>query len=354
MNRSTYIEINLSNIKHNIQQVIQKYSGFCYYFGVAKADCYGHGIDSISSMIDGGINYLVVATLEEALEVRKLNNKIPILCLGIVKNENIQNAIQNDITISISSLEYLNTIDISNLKGGKVHIKVNTGMNRLGVSTKEEFMCVYDSLTKNDVYIEGLYSHIYEAGNDKLTKKQYDKFEQIINQIDISNIKIIHIQASEAITKYPKKDYINGCRLGIIMYGFSNDKNLELKSTFKVLSEVIQVNTLIKGDTVGYDGAYVAKEDIEKIAVIPIGYADGIIRKNTLRYVYINGKRYQIVGNICMDMLFVKVDNSVKLFDSVEVLKDIKHISEVANYLKTIPYEVICSLGKRVPRIYTK
>ena len=354
MNRSTYIEINSSNIKYNVQKVIQRYSGFDYYFGVAKADCYGHGVASINSMIDGGVNYLVVATLEEALEVRKLNSNIPILCLGIVKNENIQNAIKNGITISISSLEYLNTIDISKLKNGKVHIKINTGMNRLGVSTKEEFMCVYNTLIKNDVYIEGLYSHIYEASNVNLTKKQYNKFEQIINQIDISNIKIIHIQASEAIIRYAKKDYINGCRLGIIMYGFSNDNNLKLKSTFKVLSEIIQINTLVKGETVGYDGAYVAKEKVEKIAVIPIGYADGIIRKNTLRYVYINDLKYQIVGNICMDMLFVKVDDKVKMFDRVEILKDREHILEVAKHLKTIPYEVICSLGKRVPKKYVK
>jgi len=135
------------------------------------------------------------------------------------------------------------------------------------------------------------------------------------------------------------------------MYGFTTNKDLELKSTIKLISEVIQINELKKGETVGYNGTYVAKEDGEKIAVISIGYADGVIRKNTGRNVYINNMEYQIVGNICMDMLFVKIDDSVKIYDKVYILKDIKHIEEVAKHLDTIPYEIICSIGKRIPRI---
>ena len=134
------------------------------------------------------------------------------------------------------------------------------------------------------------------------------------------------------------------------MYGF-NDK-LSLKSTFRVVSEVIQINTLNKGDSLGYNALYKASSNNEKIAVIPIGYADGIIRKNTGRYVYINDKRYPIVGNICMDMLFVKIDDEVSLYDQVELLRDNNHINEVSNYLETIPYEVLCTISKRVERVY--
>ena len=135
------------------------------------------------------------------------------------------------------------------------------------------------------------------------------------------------------------------------MYGFTSDKDLNLKSTFSLHSRVIQINNLKKGDKVGYNGIYVA-EGNEKIAVVPIGYADGVIRKNTGRDVYINDKRFPIVGNICMDMLFVKIDDSVKVNDEVVLLKDINHIEEVADYLETIPYEVMCLVSKRVPRIY--
>ena len=138
------------------------------------------------------------------------------------------------------------------------------------------------------------------------------------------------------------------------MYGFTNYKSLELESTVKLISEVEQIHKLNEGDTVGYGGTYKAKINGEKIAVIPIGYADGIIRKNKGRDVYINNKRYEIVGNICMDMLFVKVDDDVKLHDKVLILKDNKHIEEVAEHLDTITYEVLCSIGKRVPRIYKR
>ncbi len=140
---------------------------------------------------------------------------------------------------------------------------------------------------------------------------------------------------------------------GIIMYGFAEDKSLQLESTFQLKSEVIQIHTLKEGDTVGYNAMFKATEET-KIAVVPIGYADGIIRKNTGRNVYINGKVYEIVGNICMDMMFVKVDDDVKVHDVVEVLRDREHVEEVARHLDTISYEVMCSIGKRVPRICLK
>lgn len=352
MYRDTYVKINLKNIEQNVNKIINKYNNFDYYFGVVKADCYGHGaLKTTDAIIKGGVNYLVVAILKEALELRKKYKKIPILCLGMVKNKDIKIAIKNNITLTIISNNYLKSIDINKLKGAKVHIKINTGMNRLGVSTKKEFNDVYKKLIKNNINIEGIYSHIHTSDNTVMTNNQFKKFKQITSSIDLSLIKIIHIQASDALTKYKKPKYINGCRLGIIMYGYTNDENLKLKSTFKLYSKIIQINNLNINDTVGYNAMYKAKK-CEKIAVIPIGYADGIIRKNTGRSVYINNKSYKIVGNICMDMLFVKIDDSVKLFDKVEIIKDKKHIQKIAQQLDTIPYEVLCSISKRVPRIY--
>lgn len=136
------------------------------------------------------------------------------------------------------------------------------------------------------------------------------------------------------------------------MYGLIDYNDIEFKSTFSLYSEVIQINEVTNG-IVGYNGFYKVN-GTEKIAVVPIGYADGIIRKNSGRNVYINNKEYKIVGNVCMDMLFVKVDDSVKVGDKVEIIKDINHIKQIAKHLDTITYEVICSIGKRVPRIYVK
>ena len=152
--------------------------------------------------------------------------------------------------------------------------------------------------------------------------------------------------------RYEKPEFVNGCRLGIIMYGFNEVNNIKLKSTFKLYSEIIQIHELNSGDNIGYNGIYKA-DDTEIIGVVAIGYADGIIRKNTGRYVYINDKKYKIIGNICMDMLFVLIDENVKLNDEVLIIKDNNHINEIANHLDTINYEVMCSISNRVNRKYT-
>lgn len=338
MYRKTYVEVNKQNICNNIKTIINKYPFYEYYFGVVKADCYGHG-DVIDAIIAGGCNYLAVATLEEALKIRKQYHDIPILCLEIIAIEYLDIAEKNSITITVASLEYAKKI--KNKRGMKIHIKINTGMNRLGITNIDEFEKVYKLLQ-----IEGVYSHIYNAVNKIDSDKQITLFQNIIKD---KHIKIVHLQASEALVNYKKLDFVNATRLGIIMYGFTN--YLQLLPTFVLHSEVIQIQKLKKGDSLGYNGTYIATKN-EEIAVIAIGYADGIIRKNKGRYVYIHNKPYEIIGNICMDMLFIKIDDSVKEKDEVLILKDIEHINQVADYLDTIPYEIICLISKRVPRIY--
>lgn len=351
MHRKTYVEVNLRNIESNVKTLINKYNNYKYYFGVVKGDCYGHyGIETVESIIKGGCNYLAVATLDEALEIRKSITDIPILCLGIIPTEYIDECIQNNITITISNPEYLKAI--ITYKNLKVHIKVNTGMNRLGVNNKKDFNCMYEKIKDSNLIIEGIYTHIYNSHDENTTLNQIRRFEEITKDINLNEIPIVHVSASDATISYPKMTYVNGCRLGIAMYGLSENKPKDLFSTFSLYSEVIQIND-IENETLGYNGAYKAEEK-EKIAVIPIGYADGIIRRNTGRNVYINDKSYNIVGNICMDMLFVKVDDSVEIGDKVVLIKDIKHIEEIAKHLDTISYEVLCSVGKRVPRVYVK
>ncbi len=352
MYRNTYVQIDLQNIKENVQKIIKKYSNYKYYFGVVKADCYGHDdVKTVKAIIDGGCNYLCVATLEEALEIRKKIEDIPILCLGVILKDYIDICKTKNITVTIPSLEYVKKLKNENIENLKVHIKINTGMNRLGIKESEELKEVYKILEKKKANIEGIYTHIYEANNKQKYDIQIEKFEELLENIPKERIPIIHTSASEAMSNYNKIDDVNGCRLGIIMYGFTENKELNLKSTFSLKSQIIQINNLKPGETVGYNGKYIAKEN-EKIAVVSIGYADGILRKNTGRTVFINEKEYKIVGNICMDMLFVKIDDTVKLYDTVEILKDIEHIESVAKYLDTIPYEVMCSIGKRVPRKY--
>ena len=351
MYRNTYVEVNLKNIEENVRKLISKYNNYKYYFGVVKADCYGHNdIKTLQAIIRGGCNYLAVATLEEALEIRKNIRNIPILCLGIIPTAFIDECIKNNITITISNMEYLKEIIMQEHNNLKVHIKINTGMNRLGTDNKEEFNRMYKIIRNSNLFLEGIYTHIYHAISEKDTFNQFKKFEEITSDIDLKEIPIVHIGASEATMLYQKLPIANGCRLGIAMYGFIENNQIELLPTFMLYSQVIQINN-VKNGTVGYNGRYKVTTP-EKIAVVPIGYADGIIRKNTGRNVYINEKSYNIVGNVCMDMLFVKVDDFVKVGDKVTIIKDIQHIEQIAKHLDTIPYEVICSISKRVPRIY--
>ncbi len=351
--RNTYLEVNLKQIQNNVSKIIKRYPNYKYYIGVVKADCYGQGpIEPVKAIINGGCNYLAVATFDEALRIREEIKDIPILCLGVIPAEYIKECIINNISVTINSMEYLQELENKECKGLKVHLKINTGMNRLGIENCEDVDRALKMIEQREMNLEGIYTHLYDAENKDVYEKQISRFKNAIQKIDLNKIKIIHVSASEGLTNYEKLDFVNACRLGIIMYGFTNYKSLELESTVKLISEVEQIHKLNEGDTVGYGGTYKAKTNGEKIAVIPIGYADGIIRKNKGRDVYINNKRYEIVGNICMDMLFVKVDDDVKLHDKVLILKDNKHIEEVAEHLDTIPYEVLCSIGKRVPRIY--
>lgn len=349
MYRNTYVEINLDNIYDNIVKIKKTYP-YEYYIGVVKADCYSHGIKSIQSIIDAGCNYLAVATLEEALEVRELYNDIPILCLGIVLLKDLHICVDKKITITINSIDYYNEIKNTNFKLN-IHIKLNTGMNRLGVNKKEDLNDIYNSVKDTNFNLEGIFSHIYNPSNEIDTNKQFDKFYELCSDIDLNTIKIIHIAASDTLTKYPKRKFINGIRLGIIMYGFSNELNL--KSTFSLHSTIVQINEVDENDKVGYNGDYIPNHK-EKICVVQIGYADGIIRSYKGNYVYINNKQYEIVGNVCMDMLFTKVGENVKLYDKVTLLKDNVHIMQTAKHLNTIPYEVLCNISNRVPRIYIK
>lgn len=354
MYRNTYVNINLDNIEHNVRKFIKDNNKYKYYFVVVKADSYGHyDNEVVNSIIEGGCNYLAVSSLDEAIAIRKYNKEIPILCLGIIDKKYIDVCIENNITITISSLYYLQSILKNNIKGLKVHIKINSGMNRLGINNKDEFNTAYTLIKNSNIYLEGLFTHMYDAMNKNIINKQYEKFENITSDINYNNIEIIHLCASDATLQNKKRDYENGCRLGIVMYGLTDTIDNEYLPTFNLKSEVIQINNLKKGDILGYGGKYVADKDL-KIAVIPIGYADGIIRKNTGRYVYINDKKYNIVGNICMDMLFVLIDDTVKVGDMCDLIKDIDHIRYIAKYLDTITYEVICNIGKRVKRIYIK
>lgn len=352
MYRKTYAEINLTNISSNVKKILTVYNEYKYYIGVVKANAYGHnGLKVINKIIDSGCNYLAVSSLDEAIKIRHYYKDIPILCLEPINLKFIKKCLIYNITITITSKTYLTELLKQDIKNIKIHIKIDSGMNRLGVNNKEEFNEIYNILKASNVCLEGIYSHIFWASNKEQTLNQFNKFKDIIGDINKEDIPIIHLGNSETLVNYPKLDYVNGVRLGLILYGFTNNTNLKLESTFSVISNIIEIKKVKKGDTVGYNGLYKAPNDI-LMGIIPIGYADGISRNNTGCHVFINDNKYKIIGNICMDMLMVKIDDHVKLNDKVFVIKDVDHINYIADYTNTIPYEILCMISNRVPRRY--
>ena len=389
MYRKTYVEVNIDNLKNNVKNILNYYNNYDYYFGVVKGNGYGHGVTYvINELIESGVNYLAVSSLEEALEARKINNKIPILCLEPIRMEYIDICIKNNITITVHDYNYAK--EIINMKINKllkIHLKVDSGMNRLGFKCKNQLKEICDDLkNKENIQIEGIFTHFATSGiNDKEWDKQLNNFKEITSQINLKEIPIVHLSKSMAFINHPKIDFANGIRLGIAMYGYDltpkySDKGLKnklrkikrkinkiknnisetitetpikLKPAFKMYSEVIQIKNIRKGEFVGYGASYRAQED-EIVATISVGYDDGIFRRSRGRFVSINNKKYQIIGDVAMGMISVKVDNNVKMYDKVEIIGDDISIYQVAKHNKTTIYETMCNIGKQIPRVYIK
>ncbi len=343
--RPTYVQVNQNNLLENLRELIKNHS-YQYYFAVVKANCYNHGLEIIPSLIQNGCNYLAVSSIEEALQARPHAPTTPILILGDFPLAALPQIIKNRFTISINSLTSFTKI-AALPKLPAMHLKVDTGMNRYGIKTINELRSILTLAHQHNHHFEGLYSHIYFASDSNHTQLQFTKFQEFIN--NSPPIKIIHLAQSETLLNYPPHPQVNGCRLGLALYGFYHQG----QSTYQLLSTVIDIKTLSPNETLGYNAAYTATSK-EKIALLPIGYADGLIRANTNRQIYINDQPYPIVGNICMDTTFVKIDQNVHLGDQVYLIRDNQHLNSIAQHLQTIPYEILTSTSARVPITYKK
>ena len=383
MYKKTYVEVNLDNIKNNVKTIITKYNKYKYRIGMVKSDAYGHGMYIINSLIESGINYLATSSLDEALKIREYNKNIPILVTEIIDLDVIDKAVEENITITIDNLEYLKKL---NDKKCKIHIKLNTGMNRLGVSSKSEFNEIYDYIVKKDnITLEGIYTHFATPGiNDVYYDKQLKKFKEITSDINLKNIPIVHLSSSFILLNHPKIDFETGFRIGTIMYGYDlslseygdsyKDKlrkyrdniliktnnispvirgnSINLKPAFKLKTNVMEIREVKKGEIIGY-GHHVLKSDV-KVAILPIGYESGIGTNTLNRYVLINKKKYSVIDPICMCMMFVVVDNNVKVGDEVTILGDDLTLGYLSRLNNRSIQETLVSIDKTLPRVYIK
>lgn len=382
MYRNTYASIKGDILTQNIKEIKKHYPEYQYYIGVVKGNAYGHGAYIVNDLIKGGVNYLAVSSLEEALSIRKYNLEIPILCLEPISLSAIEVAEQNKITLTIESYNYMQELKEIVKDRIKVHIKLDSGMNRLGIKDKKELDTLLQEMKDcSNIELEGIYTHFATQGvHDIYWDRQYHKFQELLEGIDLSNIKIIHMGRSLTLVNHDKPDFINGIRLGIIMYGFNQSitlgsgiigkikqykrklylkktkisdthlsNSLNLKTAFSLYTEVMAIKKVKKGEVIGYRALYKAPNDM-KIAILPIGYADGM--SSDFKKVVINGKKYPIIGEICMDMTMIKIDDSVSLHDSVEIFGDTISIKEAALEKGSNVYQLFLSITNRVPRVY--
>ena len=387
MYRKTFMEVNIDNITSNVKNIINKYNDYKYFIAMVKSNAYGHGMYIVNDLIKSGINYLATSSLEEAMNIRKYNQDIGILCVEKIELNSIDIAIDNNITLTIHEIDYLKEIIKNTNKKFKVHIKIDTGMNRLGINNKNELNEVVNIINKNkNIYLEGLFTHFATPGiHDKFYDIQVSNFRNITSDIDLSKIPMIHLSSSFIVLSHPKLEFENAIRIGTIIYGFDispkrlsnapknilrkirnnylikkynisktyDDVNINLKTALKLKTNIIQIKHIKKGDKVGYGILYEANKD-EIIATLPIGYDDGIGINHNNRYVVINNKKYPVIGEISMCMMNILIDESVSINDEVTVLGDGITIGQIARLNNTSMHNTLVNIGKTLPRVYIK
>lgn len=347
---------------------------------VIKADAYGHGAVQLAKLYEElGADWFSVSNIDEALELRNNNIKLPILILGYTPVANARILSENNIAQTCHSLDYaksLSDIAVSQGVTVKIHLKLDTGMSRIGlmcqnIERDKKYIDIAEQLCKlPNLYPQGVFTHFAvsdeaEAGKD-FTIQQFNAFIHTITELEKRGIKfdIRHCANSGAIIDYPEM-HLDMVRAGIILYGLSPSEKLKsklnLKPAMQLKSVVSQCKEIYEGTTVSYGRTFTA-ESQKKVVTIPIGYADGYIREIAeYGYVSIQGKKAKILGRICMDQTIVDATDieNINIGDEVIIFGDISNdntptADDIAKWSSTINYEVVCLVSKRVPRVYYK
>lgn len=368
--RPVWAEVDLGRIEHNVKQIKSLCENKKIY-GVVKADAYGHGaLDIVQVLLKSGVTDLAVALITEALEIIKSGINVPILILGFTPLTFAEDILNNNIEQTVYDLEYakkLSEIAQEKNKTAKIHIAVDTGMGRIGFLPNEKGMEAVRQISKlPNINIEGIFTHFSTADEADKTYslEQLAKFNKFVDDLENEGIKINikHASNSAGIMDLPEAHF-NAVRPGIIMYGYypSNEvikERLDLKPALTLKTSVVHVKTLPKDMYISYGRKY--KTDKERvIATLPIGYADGYTRALSNKgKVIVNGKLASIVGAVCMDQCMIDVTDvgTVEVGDEVILLGEHGNTrfnaDDLAELLDTINYEIICMIGRRVPRVY--
>ncbi|MEQ3474544.1 alanine racemase [Enterococcus cecorum] len=364
--RPTRITVDLSAIKENIELHKQKLALGQSIFAVVKADAYGHGVLPVAkAAIEAGAVGFCVATLDEALELRTNGFLEPIIVLGPIDYEGLKLASEYEISIPVVDLDYLDGLiakvqTLSLSKPLLLHLAIDSGMSRIGIRTKEELHQAEAKISAHsDLLFEGIFTHFSTADqeDDSYFKQQISMFKALLGSLS-QQPKYVHVENSA--TTLWHETLGNIIRLGISMYGLNpSGKALEspitLRPALSLTSALTQVKFVEKGTGIGYGKTYVAQQD-EWIGTVPIGYADGFIRKYQGYQVLVNGQLCEIVGRVCMDQMMIRLPEQVALGSKVTIVgrdgQQERTLQDMADYIDTIHYEVACLLSPRIPRVY--
>lgn len=379
MVKRTWAEISLNAIEHNYNVIRNKVADDTKVCCVIKADGYGHGAVELSQVYEKlGADFFAVSNIDEGIEIRKSGSKLPIVILGYTPVSEAENFAEYDISQAVFSLEYAKELSEKCVEEDcicKMHIKVDSGMSRIGFMCQEfprdeysiEEIC--EACCLPNLEVEGLFTHFCVSDEDaegrEFTNKQYENFIHVRDSLKKRgvDISVVHCSNSGAIEDYPET-CCDMVRAGIILYGLAPSSKLadrlDLVPAMTLKTVVAFVKEVQKGATISYGRTFTADRKM-KIATVPIGYADGFIRQNAKDgYMMVNGKKAKIVGRICMDQTMLDVTDieDVKTGDEVVVFGTGENGEPTADSLAentgTINYETVCLVGKRVPRIYIK
>ena len=369
-----WAEIDLDALKHNIREIRRVTEPSAKVMAVIKADAYGHGFKEVAKVAaQNGVNYFAVATLDEAVQLRQAQFQQNVMILGGLEDEDVMDAVQNDISLTVFEYDFAQLISdcaVSCGKTAKIHIKLDTGMSRIGfvagVSEEADRAVIEEILAisrLDGIEIEGIFSHFStsDEADPSYTRLQFRRFMSICNGLENAglHIPLRHIANSAAIMMYPEY-HLDMVRAGIILYGLypSNDVDqtkIDLKPVMTLKAKITYIKDLAAGRGVSYGKEYITTGNTQ-LATVPVGYADGFLRGFAKGgHMLVGGKKVPIVGRICMDQCMIDVTNvnNINKGDEVTIFTDHTITADtLAQQIGTINYEIICMISKRVPRIY--
>jgi alanine racemase len=358
LQRPTWAEVNLDALHSNTSKIL-KLVAPARILAVVKADGYGHGSLRIARELEKtGVAYFGTATVEEAIEIRDAGITTPIVVLGAMIPEQLPVLNNYSFYPSVHTTDFYRALTayVRKSKPVDVHLKVDTGMGRLGMNEDDAAKILQNPV--DGIRIQGLFTHFASADvpNDETMHSQINRFNSFLKSYG-SNVPDIHAANSAAILNYPESHY-NLVRPGLLLYGYSpmSDLNSDLEPILSIKSRIISLRKIASGQSIGYGRTFVAKRDT-MIATVPIGYSDGLRRRlsNKLQ-VEVKGKMCPIVGNISMDLCMIDVTDhpEIQLYDIVTFLNAKNSAWDWARMLDSIPWEILCLIGARVPRVYFK